>query len=263
MRTLVWVVAGAAIVATVVRYAVSIAMGQGEDVVSETVFTVTCLAAGGWLAGRPATRRIGLVFVAGGVLGSADPAMWLWRRIGPPFPEIGNDVRFDAWLTYWLWVPQVLMVPLVAMALYPDGRVRQRSAMGIAVAAVVTASVAGATYNWPRSDGGSHGNPLSLPLRDARLLQWATVALVAVALVAVLVSLAARRPAADQATRRLLLIPYAVAAVALVQLSLLRFLPEVAHDLRWTLLLLVVASTAGLARATGARPERRAAGARG
>ncbi|MET8156103.1 hypothetical protein ABZT47_07005 [Sphaerisporangium sp. NPDC005289] len=79
MRTLIWVVAGAAIVATVARYAVSIAMGQGEDVVSETVFTVTCLAAGGWLAERPATRRIGLVFAAGGYW-AGRWFCWSWPR---------------------------------------------------------------------------------------------------------------------------------------------------------------------------------------
>ncbi|MFC4531543.1 hypothetical protein [Sphaerisporangium dianthi] len=255
MRVALWTIVGVAIAATVARYALSIAMGLADDTAGATVLTVVSLAAGGWLAGRAVTRRIGLVFVVSGLLGSIEPVFWLWERVGPPFPEIGNEIGFDGWLTYWVWIPQVLLIPLIAMSLYPDGRVRRRSVMAVAAAAVVTASFTGATHNWPRSDGGAHGNPLSLPLGPARLLLAATPVLVAIALMVVLVSLVARRPAGDQVTRRLLLIPYAVAAAALLHLSSMRFLPDVARDLRWTLVLLVAASAVGLSRATDAQPE--------
>ncbi|WP_283134677.1 hypothetical protein [Rhizohabitans arisaemae] len=245
MRGAIRIVIGLALAATVTHYVAGVA-GGGTPSLPGVLFTVITLAAGGWLATAAETRRIGLVFVGSGVLGSIEPVLRLWTKIGFSIPDLGNDIRFDTWLTHWLRVPQALLVVLIALALYPDGRVRLRVALWFSVAATGATSVAVATHNWPRGDGGAGANPLALPWDVAWLVQLGAYVLAAVALLIVLTSVGLRRRTEDRSTRWVLLIPFAASVVVLVWLLSHDALPYEARDSEWILIALVCAWTVGL-----------------
>ncbi|MEU1726240.1 hypothetical protein [Nonomuraea sp. NPDC005692] len=245
MRAAIWSGVGLALAATVTHYVIDAARDDPPGI-GVTLLVVSALVAGGWLAGHPATRKVGSVFLVSGALGTVRPVLELWKELGMPIVEIGDGVGFDYWLTYWLWVPQVWLILLIAVALYPDGVVRRRSVVWVSALATGVTSTVMAGDNWPRSDGGAGGNPMSLPWEAAVWMQPAAIILSAAAVLLVLASLGARWRTADRATRRLLLIPPLVYVGALGQLVLMNVMPMEAADLVWIPIALICASAAGL-----------------
>ncbi|NRQ38079.1 hypothetical protein HII36_40560 [Nonomuraea sp. NN258] len=250
MRFVVWVIVGCALTVTVVWASLRVQPGS-SGVDAQALATSFMLAGGGWLATRPATRRIGLVFTAAGLLGAVEPAMWLWERVGPRIPEFGFSGGLDTWLTHWLWVPQVLLVTLLVPALYPDGRARPRFVVWPVLATIAAGSALAATA----LRGTDH--PLAVSLDAAFNLMWATAFLAVASLVSLIYRLIHRVWTGDRATRLVMAVPLTllVLLAALVFQLFIPVVPAKAVDWWWIPAVAAAVLTIGLSRWTAVRED--------
>ncbi|WP_214109261.1 hypothetical protein [Acrocarpospora catenulata] len=215
----------------------------------EAVCAGVMLLAGAWAGSRAQSRGIGRIFLFSGLLGVV--------RLVCELPDLviasdGVGASWEAWLHYWIWVPQVMAPLLLATAIFPDGRPVLPIAVKLSVLAIAATSVTVATYNWPRSDGGAGYNPALLPPLLDGLPEAIAFASVPVAVASVLASLVIRWNAGEAAVRRSLRYPPAALLLGIVYALLRPVLPEAAGD-PWEVLPSIYCAVLALA----VRPLRR------
>ncbi|MFD1934223.1 hypothetical protein ACFSKW_22395 [Nonomuraea mangrovi] len=240
-----WIVAASGIATVVVCCAVRAGFGVFSDEVgAEAARAAVMLLAGAWTGAMRDTRTIGMIFMFGGLLG----VVGMLSQLPGLHIDSGSDVGLEDWLHHWIWVPQVMAPLLLVTALFPDGRPAWPWLIWLSVLTIGCLAVAVATFDWPRGDGGTGGNPVALPAPIEDAAGFGALFLIPASALLVLVSLLRRW----SDSRRSALYPAGVLVVAVpfLLLDLATWFPAF-HAAA----IAVGGSPAGLSRLAGVRQD--------